>query len=66
MSSSVPGDPKECKEHAKNCLRLASDAPNEPAKRWFEKLARTWLGLARDLEISDELIHELVQKKKLN
>ena len=66
MSSSVPGDPRECKEHAQNCLRLAFDAPNEPAKRWFEELARSWLRLARDLEISDELIQELVQKKKLN
>ena len=62
----MPGDPKECKEHAKNCLRLAADAPNEPAKRLFEKLARSWLGLARDLEISEELIEELGQKKKLN
>jgi hypothetical protein len=60
------GDPKECIEHAKNCLRLAADAPNEPVKLWFEKLARTWLGLARDLEISDELIEELQKKQKLN
>jgi hypothetical protein len=58
--------PATQKEYAKNCLRLAADAPNEPAKRWFEKLARSWLGLARDLEISEELIEALGQKKKLN
>ena len=29
----MPGDPKECREHAKNCLRLAAEAPNEVGKR---------------------------------
>jgi hypothetical protein len=52
----MPGDPKECREHAKNCLRLAAEAPNEVGKRRFEELARTWLRLASDLEAAKVLL----------
>jgi hypothetical protein len=52
----MPGDPKECREHAKNCFRLAAEAPNEVGKRRFEELARTWLRLASDLEAAKVLL----------
>jgi hypothetical protein len=45
----MPGDPKECREHAKRCLDLASEAPiSSLARARFEELARTWIRLARE------------------
>jgi len=46
----MPGDPKECREHAKHCLELASVAPSALGRARFEDLAQTWLRLANDLE----------------
>jgi hypothetical protein len=43
-------------EHAKSCLRLAAEAPNELGKRRFEELARIWLKLATDLEAAKVLL----------
>lgn len=47
----VPGDPKDCREHAKNCLRLTGRAPSAARQGTrFEDLAKTWMLLATDLE----------------
>jgi len=46
----MPGDPSECREHAKNCLELAAEAHSQQAKETFQSLAETWLRLAADLE----------------
>jgi hypothetical protein len=54
--STVPGDPKECREHAKTCLRMASETNSPQAKETFENLAQTWLRLAADLEAAKALI----------
>ncbi len=54
----MPGDPKECREHAKNCLKLAAEATNEAAKLRFEQLAQTWMRLATDLEAAMTLLEE--------
>jgi len=45
----MPGDPKECREHAKTCMRLAASAKTTEAAIVFENLASTWLRLAADL-----------------
>ena len=52
----MPGDPKECREHAKNCLRMAKEAQTE--RETFEQLAQRWLALAADLEAAAALINE--------
>ena len=52
----MPGDPKECREHARSCQRLADTAINEEARQTFTNLAQTWLGLASELEVSKALI----------
>jgi hypothetical protein len=52
----MPGDPKECREHAKNCLRLAAESPSPLAKARFEDLANTWMKLATDLEQTKALV----------
>ena len=46
----MPGDPKECRQHALNCLLLAKEATNEDAKNTFLILAQKWTALAAELE----------------
>ena len=55
-SSFVPGDPNECRMHARECLRLAESASKEAARETFSKLANTWLSLAAELERNQALL----------
>ena len=52
----MPGDPKECREHAKHCLELAAQAASPLAKARFEDLAQTWALLATDIERTKALV----------
>jgi hypothetical protein len=52
----MPGNPKECLEHARACLRLAAESRRESDKEHFEQLAERWKALARDLEFTQELL----------
>ena len=52
----MPGDPKECLDHAKACLRLAAEARRPSDKKHFEELAERWQALARDLEFTQVLL----------
>lgn len=54
----MPGKPKECREHAKNCLRLAAEATLPEAKAKFEGLAQRWMAIAADLEATLKLLEE--------
>jgi hypothetical protein len=49
-SVTMPGDPSECREHAKRCLKVAASTRSPLAKAQFEELAQKWLVLATDLE----------------
>ena len=46
----MPGDPKECRQNALACVRLAQTSASPQAREEFAKLARTWIRLADDLE----------------
>ena len=46
----MPGDPKECRQHALNCVRLAQTSSTPQTREEFASLANTWLRLAADLE----------------
>ena len=46
----MPGDPKECRQHALNCVQLAKTAASPQAREEFANLARIWIRLANDLE----------------
>jgi hypothetical protein len=62
----MPGDPKECREQAKRCLELASEAPpSSLAKARFEDLAKTWIRLATDLEHAEALLKQWGDPKLL-
>jgi hypothetical protein len=46
----MPGNPEECKEHAKRCWALASQTSNPVLREAFLDLAHRWLAVATDLE----------------
>jgi hypothetical protein len=46
----MPGDPAECRRHARNCADLAERAKSPEAKDRFTSLAAAWEKLAFELE----------------
>ena len=55
----MPGDPKECRENAKRCLKFAQAARTEAHRKKFERfLAQTWLILATDFEAAEVLLEK--------
>jgi len=44
----MPGDPKECREQANQCLELASKAPSPLSKARFEELAQNRATLGQE------------------
>jgi hypothetical protein len=52
----MPGDPKECREHAKRCLKIAQESTNQTLKASLEEIAQNWLRLAADLEATKPLL----------
>ena len=46
----MPGDPKECREHAKRCLQLADETTNPALKDSLLDISRHWMRLAADLQ----------------
>ena len=55
-SSRMSGDPKECREHARECLKKARSLP---LMAKFQSLAHSWLRLADDLERAEALRERL-------
>jgi hypothetical protein len=54
----MTGDPRECLERAKNCLRLAERSTTPASKAMLEDFARTWLCLACELLSTAALLEE--------
>jgi hypothetical protein len=57
--SPMPGDPKECRQHALNCVRLAQTSSSQQARDQFANLARTWIRLADEIESTDAFLTAL-------
>jgi hypothetical protein len=55
----MPGDPRECREQAQDCLRLAHEATSEPAREEYTALAYTWTELANVFESDIALLEGL-------
>jgi hypothetical protein len=49
----MPGDPREFRQQAQECLRLAQDATSDPARQDYIALAHTWTQLANMFESDD-------------
>ena len=60
----MPGNPEECRRHALECVRLAQATAIPQRREYFAKLARTWIGLAEDLERSRDLLDEELEEPK--
>jgi hypothetical protein len=55
----MPGDPKECRRHALNCMILANGATTGEAKQTFHNLAQSWTRLAVELESAQAFLNAL-------
>jgi len=61
----MPGDPKECREHAKRCWALASEVTNPALKESLVESAQRWSRLATDLEATHILLEEWRQEDQI-
>lgn len=55
----MPGDPKQCRQHALNCMLLAKRATTEESRQTFHNLAQSWTRLAVELEGAQALLNGL-------
>ena len=55
----MPGDPRECRQQAQECLRLAQAATSDPARQDYTVLADTWTQLASMFESDNALLEGL-------
>jgi hypothetical protein len=55
----MPGDPRECRQHALNCMLLAKETANQESKQTFFGLAQSWTGLAVELEDAQALLNAI-------
>ena len=46
----MPGDPKECRQHALNCRKLAETASSPTLQQTFLDLAKQWTRLANEID----------------
>jgi hypothetical protein len=52
----MPGDPKECRKHAKRCWQLASEVTNPRLRESLTDIAQRWAGLATELAETERLL----------
>ena len=60
----MPGDPKQCREHAKRCWALASEITNPVLKESLIDAAQRWALLATELETIHSLLEVLEEPEK--
>jgi len=53
----MPGDPRECRQQAQECLRLAQEETSDSARQDYTALADTLMQLAKIFE-SDNALRE--------
>jgi hypothetical protein len=62
----MPGNPKECRQHALNCMRLAKEATTSQSQETFQNLAQSWTRLAAELEDAQALLNALNEMELKN
>ena len=60
----MPGDPKECRQHALQCTELAERAESFERAQAFRNLAKQWLRMAAELERAHILRDEFEPKPR--
>jgi hypothetical protein len=58
----MPGDPEECRAHAKRCWALAAETKDPVLKDSLLDVAQRWARLSSDLETTLDLLHESSHK----
>ena len=61
----MPGDPRECRQQAQECLRLAQEATADLERQDYAALAETWTQLA-DMFESDNALAQCLSDAGLN
>ena len=61
----MPGDPRECRQQAQECLRLAQEATADLERQDYAALAATWTQLA-DMFESDNALAQCLSAAGLN
>jgi hypothetical protein len=56
MEAKMPGDPKECRQRALNCMFEVKVARTPQERESFATLARSWIKLAEELEWTQALL----------
>jgi hypothetical protein len=56
-------DPKDCKDHAQKCSRLAENLPEGRARQLFAEMATTWLRLAIEAEETKARLDQLAAQQ---
>ena len=59
----MPGNPKECTEHAKRCWALAAETKNPALKESLVEIAQKWARLATELEATRALLADWAPEK---
>jgi hypothetical protein len=59
----MPGDPEECRAHARRCWALAAKTTNPVVKESLVDLAQRWSRLAADLKFTHDLMAEWGEDK---
>jgi hypothetical protein len=60
----MAADPKECREQAKRCLKLAAETNDPVLRESLTDTAHRWERLAADLEADVSLVVNLRQDQK--
>ena len=53
----MPGDPLECRQHARCCVELAEQARTPDMRQTFLHLSDTWIRLAAKLESAQAFLN---------
>jgi hypothetical protein len=53
----MPGDPNECRQHARCCVELAEQARTPDMRQTFLHLSETWIRLAAELESAQAFLN---------
>jgi len=59
MEAEMPGDPKEARAHAANCMQLAETASSPTLQKTFADLAKQWNRLSNELDDAYALLNAL-------
>ena len=61
----MPGNPEECRAHARRCWALAAEVTNPVVKKSLTDLAQRWAKVAADLEVTRQLRRDAEKEYRL-